>query len=145
MESDTRTILGMSMALFVGLGLAVLLLAGLVVGGWRAGWWFTVQNNNREAHMIQNGYSNQSGLLARIDQDMAAIETDGTQIAQASGSTSEVNALKLQRSNTASDLCQAADAITTVTLPANQKSWVAANCTNGVLKTGSPDYYVSNG
>ena len=53
------------------LGLALLL--ALILGGWRLGWWFTEQNVNRQAHVTQEGYANQQGQLAALDNDLTTI------------------------------------------------------------------------
>jgi hypothetical protein len=114
--------------------LALALLAALIVGGWRAGWWFAVQNNSRQAHMIQNGYANQSGLLAALNTDLNTIESITVQMDSASGQ--QLADLTAQRAGVAKDACTKASEIT-VSLGGDQ-GWVARNCSGGSLAITSP-------
>ena len=96
--------------------LAFLLILGLTVAGWQAGWWFTNQNATREAHMIRNGYSNQQTLREQITAQIANTDTLSTQIA-ASKDRNLTSALKAQRMAIAGIACQDAAGVTGDPLP----------------------------
>lgn len=118
--------------------LALALLIGLILGGWQAGWWFTNENAQRQAHMIRNGFSNQQTLREQITQQIANVDTETVSIAQAQGNPAEVSALDAQRIATVNIACQQADEVTGDPLPADQQSWIAQNCLAGVIRPGSP-------
>jgi hypothetical protein len=117
--------------------LAAALLAGLIVGGWQAGWWFSNQNNSRQAHMIRNGYANQQTLREQITTQIGNVDSETVQVAQAAGDQAEVSALESQRIATVNIACQDASQITGDPLPAQQAQWVSANCLAGVIRPGS--------
>ena len=58
----------------------LLLLAALIVGGWQAGWWFNTQNTNRQAHLNQSGYANQSAMRDEITRKLADVNQYTLQI-----------------------------------------------------------------
>jgi hypothetical protein len=117
-------------------GLAVI--AVLIVGGWRAGWWFAGQNANRQAHIIRQGYSNQQTLREQITAQIANVDTITVQIAQAAGNASEVAALKSQRIAVVNIVCGDAVQVTGDPLAASQRTWIKTNCQAGVIRPGSP-------
>lgn len=85
-----------------GIAMVVAALAALViVGGWAAGWWFTNQNTQREAHMIRNGYANQQTLREQITAQIANTDTLTTQIA----GTSDLNLIR-STCSTGKDSCR---------------------------------------
>ena len=49
------------------------LLVGLIIGGWKAHWWFAQHNADNQAHVIQHGYANQSSLQAEITSDIQQV------------------------------------------------------------------------
>lgn len=123
---------------WLGVGLFCLaVLAGLIVGGWRAGWWFAGQNANREAHIIRQGYSNQQTLREQITQQIANIGAETVSIAQAGGNPAEISALKAQRIATVNIACQQAAEITGDPLPSSQQAWIRQDCAAGVIRPGS--------
>jgi hypothetical protein len=117
--------------------LALALLAALIVGGWRAGWWFAAQNATRQSELIQNGYSNQSTLRQQVTAQLANVNQITVQIA---AHPSLAGPLKAQRASVAATVCQDASEITGTPLPAQQAQWVAGNCSAGSLRPGSSDY-----
>lgn len=123
---------------WIGVG-ALALLSLLIVGGWQAGWWFTNQNINREAHAIRNGYSNQQTLREQITAQIANVDTLTTQIA-ATKDANLTSALKAQRMAVAGIACQDAAGVTGDPLPAQQAQWVTVNCAAGAVRPGSPYY-----
>jgi hypothetical protein len=124
---------------WVGIG-ALALTAGLILGGWRAGWWFTAQNATRQAQLTQSGYANQSTLRAQVTQLYATLASEDVQIAQASGDPSMVTELKSERAATAGQVCADAAQVSGTPLPAQQAEWVSVNCANGTLSPSSRDY-----
>ncbi len=121
-------------------GTSVILLTGaLILGGWQAGWWFTSQNINREAHAIRNGYSNQQTLRDQITAKIGDVDTISTQIA----ATKDLNlaaALKAQRAAVAGIVCGDAAQVTGDPLQPQQAAWVRLNCLAGNLRPGSAYY-----
>ena len=124
------------------LGLA--LLAGLILGGWQAGWWFSNQNTNRQAQQTQNGYSNQTTLHQQVTSNIATVTSITTQIAEASDA-SQIAALKAQRAAVAGTACMDASEVSTADpLPAGQQQWVSANCSSGIVSPNSSLYQAGN-
>lgn len=119
---------------------ALALLAGLIVGGWQAGWWFAAHDATRQYQVTQNGVSNQDTLRAQITSKLADVSTTTTQIAEAGSDPAEVSALKDQRAAEAGIVCSDAAQITGVPLPAQQGQWVAANCSDGTVSPSSALY-----
>jgi predicted negative regulator of RcsB-dependent stress response len=111
-------------------GLAVL--GAVILGGWQAGWWFTNQNANREAHVIRNSYSNQQTLRDQITKGLGDVMDMDHQIAQATGDNKTT--LIAQRRAIANLACQEAEQVTGDDLPTDQQSWVADNCVMGSAK-----------
>lgn len=120
--------------------IALAVLAGLTLGGWQAGWWFTAQNTTRQAQNTQNGYANQTALREQVTGKLAEVETITTQIAEAGSDTGLVAALKAQRMSIAGTACYDAAQITGTPLPAQQAQWVTANCTAGTVSPHSTYY-----
>ena len=118
--------------------LALILLAALITGGWQAGWWFTSQNANRQAHLIRNGYSNQQTLREEITKQIANVNALTVSVAQSQGNQAEVAALDSQRIAVVNIACQQADQVTGDPLAAGQQAWVTQNCQAGSIRPGSP-------
>jgi len=123
---------------WIGVGALAVLLA-LIFIGWQAGWWFTNQNINREAHAIRNGYSNQQTLREQITTQIANTDTLTSQIAGTKDSNL-ISALKAQRASIAGIACQDAAGVTGDPLPAQQAQWVTVNWAAGVVRPGSRYY-----
>jgi hypothetical protein len=121
--------------------LAVLVvLVGVPLGGWQAGWWFKAQNTTRQNELIQNGYSNQLTLRQQVAEKFSEVENIGVQLAKAGNDTSLTPSLLAQRASIAGIVCQDAAEITGTPLPADQAAWVGANCANGTLSPNSSLY-----
>jgi hypothetical protein len=116
---------------------ALAVVALVVLGGWRAGWWFAGQNANRQAHIIREGYSNQQTLREQITQQIANVDSIGVQIAQSAGDQAEVSALESQRIAVVNIACGDAAEVTGDPLPSSQARWVRSNCSAGVIRPGS--------
>ena len=102
-------------------GCAALLVAGVVLGGWQAGWWFTTQNVNRRAHVYRQSYEAQQTLRDEITKHLGDYQDIRSQ-----GSGSNAQALAV-----ADIICGEAAKVTGDPLPADQAAWVAANCQYG--------------
>jgi hypothetical protein len=124
-------------ALFAGLAI-ILVGTILTVVGWRIGWWFTAQNTTRSAENIQNGYSNQATLRMQVTSKLGDVTSVTVQLASAPAG--QVPALKAQRAAIAAIACGDAAQITGTPLPADQASWVTANCLAGSLSPSSSLY-----
>ena len=124
-----------------GVGLfTFVILAGLIIGGWQAGWWFSNQNTNRQAQQIQNGYSNQTSLHQQVTSNIATVASITTQVTE-TNNANQIAALKAQRAAIAATACEDASEVSAADpLPAGQQQWVSANCSNGVVSPSSPLY-----
>lgn len=123
---------------------SLLLITGIVIGGWQAGWWFTVQNTNRQAHLIQQGYNFQSTLEQQISEGISNVNTVTTEIAQASGNSDYQSSLKAQRESDVATVCQQASEVTpsSVPMPLESQKFVNMNCSGGSVRSSSKYYYV---
>ncbi len=121
----------------VGVIVVIVLLVGLVFGGWALGWWFKGENANREARVIRQGYSNQQTLREEVTRKIGDVQTISVQIAQL-GTTdpATTQALQAQRKAVVNIVCKDAEQITGDPLPADQDQFVTANCKLGSI---SPD------
>lgn len=137
--SNPREAAGTAVALIIGGLLALSIIAGVIIGGWQAGWWLRNQNTSREAHMIRNGYSNQQTLREQITQQIGNVDTITTQIA-GTHDPNLISALKAQRAAVAAIVCQDAAEVTGDPLPAQQAKWAAMNCQAGNVRPGSIYY-----
>lgn len=105
------------MGKLIGAGLlAVVVLAGLILGGWQAGWWFTQQNVNRRAHVYRQSYEAQQTLRDEITQHLS--DWQGIKVQSQSLAVADM-------------ICGEAAKVTGDPLPADQAAWVAANCQYG--------------
>jgi len=137
---------GIAVGWLFGIIGGLVLIGGLIIGGWQAGWWFSVHNaqrqgqiNNIEAHNIRNGYSSQQSLREQITTQIGNVDTITTQIA-ASHDKSLISALTAQRAAIAATVCQDASEVTGDPLPAQEAQWATANCQAGNVRPGSAYY-----
>lgn len=121
---------------WVALG-SVVIVAVVVLGMWRAGWWFAEQNVNNQGHVIQNGYPNQVSLDSQIHDDWTTITSENVQLATVTGG--QRKAILAQRLSTADDLCFKASQVNpAVPLPPDEAAFVKANCSGGTVSARSP-------
>ena len=115
---------------------ACLLLAGLIYGGWQAGWWFSNQNINRQTQQIQNSDSNQRALVSDLTNQIASTEAITSQMAAASGQ--QLADLHAQRLGVARIACgDAAQLSTSDVLGGGVPQWIKSNCLAGTVSPGS--------
>ncbi len=129
---------------------AVVVIALVVLAGWRVGWWFTDQNvtrraritqnqyntqeATRNAHLVQNNYNTQEGYLSAISNDVANL--DGI-VVQEPGSPNQA-ALRSQAEAVAGQACLEANLLTgSVPTPASMQTWIKTNCQAGALSPTS--------
>lgn len=110
------------------------LLAGIIFGGYLLGWWFKVNNTNRNSSLIRNGYANQQTLRDQITKDIGDIQTITVQIAE---SPSIKDQLSAQRTAIVDTLCGQAEQVVGDPLPNDQAVFVGANCLNGSISPNS--------
>jgi hypothetical protein len=127
---------------WVGVGLFLSVIAGgLIVGGWRAGWWFSNQNATRQYQQTQNGTSNQDTLRANIGTGFNKLLQEEVQVGFYKSNPSLAKTIQVEAASQANTICGWAEQVTGVPLPADQATWVTRNCTNGVLSPSS-SYYI---
>jgi hypothetical protein len=102
---------------------------------WQAGWWFYAKSVNRQASVIQHSLAYQTGQLTDLENSYTTVVSMAYQIQTAPKAGQQ--ALIDQRLAIANEACAAASNITTVTIPAADKTWVAANCSGSSVSTGS--------
>jgi len=118
---------------------AILILAALILGRWRAGWWFAGQNVNRQTQIIQNSNSNQTALVQQVDTQIGNVLTATVQMDGVAKDSQQYADLHAQRLGFARLACADAAQVT-IHMPASQVAWVAANCLAGTLNPASPLY-----
>jgi hypothetical protein len=123
---------------------AVLVVAAIVLVGWQVGWWFSNQNVNRQAQQTQNGYSNQTTLHQQVTQNIATITSLTSQI-DGTANAQQAADLKAQRAAVAGTACEDASEVSSADpLPASQRQWASANCSDGALSPNSSLYEGGN-
>lgn len=117
--------------------IAAVLIAGVTVGLWQAGWWFTARNVNRTDQVIQNSYASQTALHQEAAQEIGSVYAITAQMAGTSGQ--QEADLKAQRLAVAGTACQNAALVSAAApLPASERAWTAQNCSAGNVSPGSP-------
>jgi len=124
MNGTVKTVAGT----VAGLALA----GGVILGGWEAGWWFTTQNANRDAHVRRSTYAYQQTLRDQITKGIGDVTDMDRQVTQAKGDNA--TALTAQRRAIADQVCNEAEQVTGDPLAADQASWVSQNCVMGSAK-----------
>ena len=120
-----------------GVFLGLFVVAAIVVGGWQAGWWFTSQNVNREAHVFQQGYANQSAMRDEINRKLADVNQYTVQIRNPAYKAEKVS-IEQSRSYAAMLVCGDAAQLNPGTqLPPDETQFIATNCLDGSLSPNS--------
>lgn len=115
-----------------GVAAAAVLVAGIIFGGWEAGWWFTAQNANRDSHVRRTTYGYQQTLRDQITKGIGDVLDVDRQLTQATGDNA--TALTAQRRAMANQVCNEATQVTGDPLLADQASWISQNCIMGSAK-----------
>ena len=118
---------------FLGLGL----IAALILGGWRAGWWFAGQDINRATKIIQQSNSNQTALVQQLDTQIANVATATVQMDGVAKDSQQYADLHAQRLGFARLACSNAAQVT-IAMPSSQVTWIHRNCLDGTLNPASP-------
>jgi hypothetical protein len=131
---SARRILGLSMLSFAGLIVFLLVVAGVVVGAWQAGWWFQTKDIQRQSNVIRLNYATQESYLSELSQYIGTI--DGIESEEAQTSGTQLADLQAQALSTGNQACALVPQLS-ISLGADQ-SWVSANCQAGAVSPGSP-------
>lgn len=107
-------------------GLAVIV--GLIIGGWRLGWWMTARGTNYQNHIFQHSYGAQSAYKEQLRQAVVDIDAVAVQISDPSTPQSEKAALTAQRAAMVNQACDIASKVTDNALTPDEASFVATNC-----------------
>lgn len=117
--------------------IGLILLGGLVLGMWQAGWWFSNHNINRQTQQIQNSDSNQRALIADITEKIGDVATATEQMDSATGQ--QYADLHAQRLGFARIACgDAAQLSASDVLGDGVPQWIRSNCTAGTVSPSSP-------
>lgn len=117
------------------LGIA-LLAAVVILGGWRAGWWFQAQNAQFGGQVNRNSYAFQQAARDRITTEIGDVFTINTQMVGTD--PAQTDALKAQRKAVTAMVCRDATQITGDPLPTDQLAFISQNCTAGAVSPASP-------
>ena len=107
--------------------LAILTLVGLTVGAWQLGWIFTNANVNRTAHLYQNSYGTNIGLVQTIDNQMNDLQNIKVELTQVSANSPTYTALQGQERAIRQSTCSYIGRLT-IQLPADIQQFHAVNC-----------------
>lgn len=147
---ETRRVLGMTVAGFTAVCIAVAILAVFGIGIWRLGWFVANQNLKQQTILeqhkkglikaqnqnIQNSMNVQEGYITAIQNYVTAIDTD---IVAMSGMPPNYQDLKQQAIQDGRDACHYASLLTgTVPEDPTMLSWIKGNCEIGTLSPRSP-------
>jgi hypothetical protein len=117
--------------------LALVLLGGLTLGMWQAGWWFSNHDIGRQTQQIQNSDSNQRSLVSDITNQIASVDDITTQMAGTAGQ--QLADLHAQRLGVARIACNDAAQLSSAdVLGGGVPQWIRANCTAGTVSPSSP-------
>lgn len=113
----------------VGISLVgLIVLAGITLGGWQAGWWFRTQDTNREAQVYEQSYGYQQSHAAALSNQISDIGRIDVQIA-GTKDDQQVAMLTAQRNHEISDGCALFAGLTHPNPTLTQ--WAAIHCANG--------------
>jgi hypothetical protein len=138
--TPTRVFLGLGRWAWLGV-IGFLVIAGIVVGGWQASWWFSSQNATKNYQVTQNGVSNQDTLRTNIQTGFNTLLHEEVEVGANRTNTSLAESIQVEAASEATTLCGWANQVTGVPLPPQQATWAAQNCTDGALSPSS-SYYV---
>lgn len=111
---------------FGGVVLALLLLGGIILGGWQAHWWFVSNGTNRQAHIFQQSYGTQSADMDRardLISDIAAVQV---QTESPSTPSSEIASLNAQETALTTQACGLIEDQTSP--PSDEATFAASSC-----------------
>lgn len=133
--SATRTALGGMAAVIGGTALFIALVLALIFGGKSLGWWLQDQNIQHTNKFIQEGQANQAGLKSHLDDLIAQIAADTSDIAAAPAA--QRPSLEVARKALAEDACKTASGIS-ATYIGTDRAWRNRNCDGAALSPSSP-------
>lgn len=95
-----------SVAKIVGVTIiGIVLIFGIVMGGWQAHWWFVSNGTDRQAHIFQHSYGTQSADADRARDLIASIAGIQVQIESPSTPSNELAALRAQETAITTQAC----------------------------------------
>lgn len=106
---------------------------------WRAGWWFTEQNTERDAHNRESSYGRQESLRTEVGKNIGVVLDLDTQLAQLNDQPQDVrDPLVAQRLNVVSMVCRDAAKIDDESsLDPAQLDFIKDNCVGGAVSPSS--------
>lgn len=118
---------------------AVLALVGIViVGGWKAGWWFQTENTNRQAQLDKQGVGYQIPLQNQIGDEIGQVLALNRSLAVEMNNPTLVSLDASSRRGIVTRICQQAVQVNPATpLAADQAGFVAQNCYAGTIAPAS--------
>jgi hypothetical protein len=124
-----------------GIIAGMLVVAIVIIGGWKLNWWLANANANKQTQVTNEGVSNQSGIQTAISQkidDIAGVNLSILQ-ANAANEPSVASALDSQRVRLVEEVCNLSAELSKggYANPATPR-WVSLNCLAGTIRPGSP-------
>jgi hypothetical protein len=110
----------------IGLG-ALVLVAGLAVGGWQLGWWMKSYSVSRNAQIAQQSYGAQLADIQQIEQSIASINSVNVQLTTAPAT--EKAQLVAQKQALVNQACQFASLVNPGNMPSTVATFAATYCT----------------
>lgn len=121
------------MNVVTGWCVGVLVLVGVVFGGWEAGWWFTGQDAQRQWAVDKSSGAYQQGHADQLSNEILDLNKINGQIAAAG--PEQAAQLKAQRAAEGQMACRDAEDISD---PApDEAAWRSQNCFAGALAPAS--------
>lgn len=105
---------------------ALVVMAGIVVGGWDLGWFAASSATNHQNHIYQQSYGTQTAEIEQVRTDLTTIDQIDVQLADRATPASEQSALAAQKVAVTNQACGVAMNITSP--PADVSAFRSTNC-----------------
>lgn len=106
--------------------LCLVVLGGIIFGGWEAGWWFRTADTNREAQVYQQSYGVQTSIGDALSRQITDISKIDVQLADPATSPDQKQMLQAQKQHEVDDACNMYTRLTSSQASFNQ--WATAHC-----------------
>jgi hypothetical protein len=105
---------------------AILLVGGIVVGGYQLGWWLKANNTNRQQHIDRKNYGSQLAYQTKLESTITDVASIDVQLDSPNTPASEKAGLQGQRTAIVRQGCSAANLLTDI--PSADAARVSSNC-----------------
>lgn len=105
---------------------ALVVFAGIIFGGWEAGWWFRTANTNRADVLYTQSHAAQNAAKHELSQQITELANVDSQIANPATAGDQRTGLTAQRMAILNQACETAGSITHPT--PTHEAWRTQNC-----------------